>query len=60
MDGIDGGLKNMYSQDVFGVKVMGSTKYVFGNKGLGINEKKCPYGRVIVVTALYGAKTCGM
>ena len=33
---------------------------MLNNRGLGINVKKCPYERVIVPTALYGAESWGM
>ena len=39
---------------------MGALKSVLSNRGLSIKAKKCLYEGVIVPTALYGAKACGM
>ena len=33
---------------------------MLSNRGSGIKGKKCPYERVIVPTALYGAEAWGM
>ena len=41
-------------------RAWGTLKSVLSNRGLGIYTKKCPYERVNVPTALYGAEAWGM
>ena len=43
-----------------GYRAWGALKSVLSNRGFGIKAMKCPYGGVIVPTALYGAEAWGM
>ena len=43
-----------------GYKTRGVLESMPSNRGLGINDKKCLYERVVVPTALYGAEAWSM